>query len=62
MKILAASDLHGDSANVERLAREAMKENVDMILILGDVSVFGDLEAGMIGPLAATKKKIATCL
>jgi len=59
MKILAASDLHGDAANVERLAREAMKENVDMILILGDVSVFGDLEAGMIGPLAATKKKIA---
>lgn len=59
MKILAASDIHGDKDAVKRLAKEAEKENVDMILILGDVSVFGDLEKGMIGPFAATKKKVA---
>jgi uncharacterized protein len=59
MKILAVSDLHGDTVTVKRLAKEAEKEKVDMILILGDVSVFGDLAKGMIAPFAATGKKVA---
>jgi Icc-related predicted phosphoesterase len=59
MKILAVSDLHGDAESAKRLAKEAEKEKVDMILVLGDISVFGDLEKGMIGPFVATKKRVA---
>lgn len=36
MRILAASDLHGDSALVKKLAKKADKENVDLILLCGD--------------------------
>src|SRR5688572_21823736 len=58
MKILAASDLHNDTAAVKRLAEYAEKENVDLVLILGDVSVFGELTKGMIEPFVKKGKKV----
>ena len=37
-KILAASDLHGDSKQAKRLAEKAVKENVDLVVLCGDLT------------------------
>ena len=38
MKILAASDLHGDSKQVGKLADKADNENVDLVVLCGDLT------------------------
>src|SRR3990167_2907851 len=38
MKILAASDIHGDSKLVEKLAKRSEKENVDLVVLCGDIT------------------------
>jgi uncharacterized protein len=37
MKILAASDIHGDIASAKKLAEKARKANVDLIVLNGDI-------------------------
>lgn len=37
-KILAAGDLHGDSAIAKRLAEKAEKANVDLVVLAGDIT------------------------
>ncbi len=37
-KILAAGDIHGDSALTERLAIRAKKEKVDLVILTGDIT------------------------
>lgn len=36
-KLLAASDLHGDSKAAQRLAERAAKERVDLVVLCGDI-------------------------
>jgi len=36
LKILAASDTHGDSKTVKKLAEKAERENVDLVVLCGD--------------------------
>ena len=38
MRILAASDIEGDSKLVKRLAEKAVKENVDLVVLCGDIT------------------------
>ena len=38
-KILAASDFHGDNTATKRLAEKAKKENVDLVILAGDITV-----------------------
>ena len=38
MKILAAGDIHGDSALAEKLAKKAEDENVDLVVLCGDLT------------------------
>ena len=40
LKILAASDLHGDSRQVKKLAERAEKEKVDLVILCGDITGF----------------------
>ena len=40
MKILAASDIHGDSKQIKKLAEKAEKENVDLVVLCGDIMGF----------------------
>lgn len=40
MKILAASDLHGDSRATKRLAKKAVEEKVDLVVLCGDLTGF----------------------
>ncbi|MBR9704987.1 hypothetical protein GOV12_06245 [Candidatus Pacearchaeota archaeon] len=37
-KILAAGDFHGDSATTKKLAIKAQKENVDLVVLTGDIT------------------------
>jgi len=39
-KILAAADLHGDSRATKKLAKRAEKENVDLVVLCGDLTGF----------------------
>ncbi|MCW1294204.1 MAG: metallophosphoesterase [Candidatus Parvarchaeota archaeon] len=59
MKILAASDLHGDIKAAERLAEKAKKEKPDLIVLAGDLTIFGGGLEGLLGPFIDVKKKIA---
>lgn len=58
MKILAASDIHGDRRQAERLAERAEKENVDLVILCGDLSYFETSTEGIIGPFAKKNKKV----
>ncbi len=42
IKILAASDLHGDSKVTKKLALRAEKEKVDLVVLCGDLTGFND--------------------
>ena len=39
-KILAASDIHGDSDTTKKLAAKAERENVDLVILAGDLMGF----------------------
>ena len=58
LKILAASDLHEDRKAVERLAEKAEKENVDLVIICGDITYFDNEWRGMIGPFLKRGKEV----
>ena len=56
-KILAASDIHGDSKLVKRLAEKAEKEKVDLVVLCGDLT--GWLETkDLIKPFKEKDKKV----
>lgn len=50
MKILAASDIHGDIKLAKALANRAEKEKVDMVLLCGDLTLSEISIDGIIGP------------
>ena len=50
LKILAASDIHEDRKAVERLAEQAEKKGVDLVILCGDITYFDNEWRGMIGP------------
>ena len=59
MKILAASDLHGDSNAAGTLAKKAKKENADLVILAGDLSIFGNGLEGILKPFSDLNKKVA---
>ncbi len=58
MKILAAGDIHSDKELVEKLADKAEKENVDLVILAGDLGLAGAQMDGMIGPFVKRKKQV----
>ena len=38
LRILAAGDIHGDSKFTKKLAEKAEKENVDLVILTGDIT------------------------
>ena len=59
MKLLAASDIHGDINAVEKLAKRAKDKKVDLVILAGDLSIFGDGLEGLLKPFKDAKKKVA---
>ncbi len=58
LKILASSDIHGDTRAAELLARQAEEENVDLVVLCGDLTYAEQSTEGIIGPFAKRKKKV----
>ena len=52
MKILAIGDIHGDTGLVKKVEKLAKKEKVDMILLAGDQTWFGQPVEKIISPIA----------
>ena len=58
MKILAAGDIHGDSRLSEKLAEKAKKENVDLVILCGDLTYADQSTKNIIGPFVKAHKKV----
>ena len=58
MKILASGDIHGDTRLAQALAEKADKENVDLVVLCGDLTMAEQSTDGIIGPFAKKHKKV----
>lgn len=58
IRILAASDIEGDRRAVKALAEKAEKENVDLVVLCGDITDFDMETEGLIGPFLEKKKEV----
>lgn len=58
MKILAFGDIHGDSILAERLAERAEKENVDLVILCGDITYNDQPTVNLIGPFVKRNQKV----
>lgn len=57
-KILAIGDIHGDTGLVKRLAEKAVKENVDLVILAGDLTFAEKSTKDLIGPFIKAKKQV----
>src|SRR3989344_2485092 len=58
LKILAAGDIHGDMDLAEKLAEQAKKENVDLVVLCGDLTMAEASTTNLIGPFVKRKEKV----
>ncbi len=58
LKILAAGDIHGDTGLAERLAEKAKKENVDLVVLCGDLTLGEKSTENIIGPFKKRNEKV----
>jgi len=58
MKILAAGDVHGDMNLAKKLAEQAEKEKVDLVILCGDLTYHEMSTDNIIGPFVKKKKKV----
>ncbi len=59
MKILATSDVHGDTRWIEKLAQKAEKEKVDLVLLCGDLTLEESNTDNIVGPFRKRNLKVA---
>lgn len=57
-KILAAGDIHGDTGLVKKLAKQAKDEDVDLVILAGDLTFFDMKTKNIIGPFTKLKKPV----
>ena len=57
VRLLAVSDLHGDTKQVQKLAERAAKEHVDVVILCGDITGYTDAP-GIIKPFTDKKKHV----
>lgn len=58
LKILAAGDIHGDRNLVNKLADQAEKEKVDLVVLCGDLTYHEQSTDNIIGPFVKKHKKV----
>lgn len=56
-RILAAGDFHGDSSTATKLAEKATKENVDLVVLAGDITGFIETK-NLLQPFLQKGKKV----
>ena len=57
-KILAVGDLHGDERLVKKLAERAEKENVDLVILTGDLTFAERSTKNIVGPFVKAKRQV----
>ncbi len=57
-KILAIGDIHGDTGLAKRLAKKAVKEAVDLVILAGDITWLDQSFQNIIGPFIKAKKQV----
>jgi Icc-related predicted phosphoesterase len=57
-KILAVGDIHGDTGLVKKLAEKAKKEDVDLVILAGDLTFAEQSTKNIIGPFIKAKKQV----
>ncbi|MEM4702966.1 MAG: metallophosphoesterase [Candidatus Pacearchaeota archaeon] len=58
LKILAIGDLHGDVTQAKKLAEKAVKENVDLVILAGDLTFTDKSIDYLVGPFAKRKLNV----
>ncbi|RLE38984.1 hypothetical protein DRJ17_02200 [Candidatus Woesearchaeota archaeon] len=58
MKILATGDIHGDTRAAKQLAEKAAEENVDLVVISGDITFSEQSTDNLIGPFKKKNLKV----
>jgi len=58
LKVLAAGDIHGDSSLAKSLAEKAEKENVDLVILSGDLTLSDSTPKGILAPFKNKNKKV----
>jgi len=58
LKILAAGDIHGDINLAEKLAERAKKEDVDLVILCGDLTYADTSTKNIIGPFKKRNEKV----
>lgn len=57
-KILAVGDVHGDTGLIKRLAKKAKDENVDLVILAGDLTFAEQSTKNLIGPFLKVNKQV----
>ncbi len=57
-KVLAAADIHGDTGLVKKLAKKAKDENIDLVILAGDITFADQSTKNLIGPFVKLGKKV----
>jgi len=58
LKILAVGDIHGDTGLVKKLAQKAKDEDVDLVILAGDLTNFEESTDNLIGPFLKVNKEV----
>ncbi len=58
MKILAAGCLHGDQKLIKKLAKQAEDENVDLVVLAGDLTFAERSTSNIVGPFVKNNRKV----
>ena len=58
LRILAAGDIHGDARATKKLAEKAKKENVDLVVLTGDLTFLEQSIKDIIGPFSKVHKQV----
>tara|TARA_Y100000310_G_C20642060_1_gene794529 strand:+ start:357 stop:998 length:642 start_codon:yes stop_codon:yes gene_type:complete len=57
-KILAVGDVHGDERLIKKLAEKAEKENVDIVILTGDLTLAETSTKNIVGPFLNAKTQV----
>ena len=57
-KILAIGDIHGDVSLVRNLAKQAVEEKVDLVIIAGDLTLLEDSTKNLLGHFTKENKTV----
>ena len=58
IKILAVGDIHGDTGLVKKLAEKAEKENVDLVILAGDLTFVEESIKNLVGPFVKPNRHV----